>query len=1620
MKKLLLILLFLPFIGFGQGQNPGTAQEFFDINGVKTAVGTGGFMWDLNDAKYEVPQGSGKHSLFATEYWMGGIDDGGQLKVAAMTYRQGGNDFWSGPCSDSIYHNPANMSGWDRVWKINKTEIDTHILNYSDSSYIIPEAIENWPAHGDTTLGQEFYLAPFIDIDNNGIYDALLGDYPDIKGDQALYIIRNDIGNIHTETEAEPLGIEQHIMFYGYQDSCPAVHNTLFVNMKLYNRSTQNINDFHTGLWVDPDLGYYLDDYVGYDVTLNMGYCYNGDDEDEGYAGYGFNPPAIGNLCLQGPLADPNDGIDNDKDGMIDEPGETMFPSKFLYYNNDFTLTGNPESGTDIYNYLRGIWKDNVPMTYGGDGHGSGVGATSTQCDFMFPGVTDPNFPGQQWTEVTTGNVPADRRFLISYGPLTFESGGEREFDYAYVWAKADAGGASASVSLLVDTYAMEIMSVFTSGGPSSNGCYVAPYPGCTDSLALNYNPYCNTDDSSCCYIQGCKDIMSYNYNPAACMDDGSCSDYIGVEITRLEGTGNGGVRLEMKDESIDDVLTNNNHRNMYPTYKSGYGPINITVVDSINITPGKYFLKLEDPVFSNNYANLISYGYWSIIDTLGNLVDSSSLETAKLVAPLGLRVSIEQSLGPGVPYQITPSNNWYVPTNNGLIYSSLDFDNPAQRWLSGVPDRDDETGAYWGLNWIRAGSFESDNNWHLNDYGFNDDPNGVFEGAIVETISDSLLFSGAPITGGTWAPYRFASFFNDGPGIQSSITNLAKLENLNSVDIVITDDTAKWSRVCVVEAQEDPLLAIGGQSKMGLRQSLSVDKLGNADGSGTMGMGWFPGYAIDLETGERLNIIFSEDSWQTSENGNDMLWNPTSNLIDSLPLYDPSVPVGQQFSGGNYLLGGKHFIYVVRGEDWVKGTDDYINDIVNCDFSPNYDESAWIYEKLTNSGNLLIGQWSVFKNVTWVGMPLLAQGNTMDLSNNVTIKLRVSKPYKPYETVTSDKFFDQNMNLNSGNTYVVAYENSPLTWGGRTVTYDGIIYQPGESFIATATPNFTNASVRARVIEAEALNSFNPIYSFNINPPACSINGVISSVSPTTSVSCDGFAVIVPTSGTAPYSYQWTDTSGVIISNLDLASVLCNSVYFVSVTDNMGCLYTDTLVLGTIYGCTDPTALNYNSYATVDDGSCSYPVIPGCTDTTALNYDPNANTDDGSCTYCDISADLFIVQPSSSGACDAWIYALGSSSYPPIQYTWNTGQTSNLFNLLCAGVYTVTLTDAMGCSLDTTIIIGIVNSGCTDPLATNYDPLATVDDGTCIYLTCNEDAPTGLFVSDVIHNRATINWDNMNSSLCIVDQYRIRYRETGTSSWSTKTMSGPVGSCNFASQKTDKLILNLTANTNYEYQMKAWYCGGSTSSWSGIETFTTLDNCLNVGNLAVYGATPTKATFTWDASNGVYSFVRLKARVDSISNPTGADFFQIGGAGVSYGTFTKNKNNLTPSQTYRGQARTYCDPNGGGWKSLSWTPLVYWTQPTIRIEGGESIVNLEVYPNPSKDIFNISFTSESIQDLRVRVLSIVGEELIVEDLQQFIGEYTKKVSLNENAKGIYFLEIETKNGIINKKLILQ
>ena len=56
------------------------------------------------------------------------------------------------------------------------------------------------------------------------------------------------------------------------------------------------------------------------------------------------------------------------------------------------------------------------------------------------------------------------------------------------------------------------------------------------------------------------------------------------------------------------------------------------------------------------------------------------------------------------------------------------------QRWLSGVADFD-QIPYFWGLNWIRAGSYEDVDVPLWSDYAPGvDDPNGVFEGAVMQS----------------------------------------------------------------------------------------------------------------------------------------------------------------------------------------------------------------------------------------------------------------------------------------------------------------------------------------------------------------------------------------------------------------------------------------------------------------------------------------------------------------------------------------------------------------------------------------------------------------------------------------------------------------------------------------------------------------------------------------------------------------------------------------------------------------------------------------------------------------------------------------------------------------------
>lgn len=468
---------------------PGTSQTLLDINNVKTTILNGGDMWwNLSDGKYEIPKGSGKHSLFAGALWIGGYDESGNLKVAAQTYRQTGNDFWPGPLDnarlDASENNNSNYgttdasicAEYDKHYVILRSDVEEFVayMQSDDPSgeypdYTIPQSILNYPANritddlsdayqgADEVVGSNPYyaletLAPYRDVNNDGQYDPFAGDYPEYNidgalnckddemlfGDQTLWWVYNDNGNAHTESgSTTSIGLEIQAQAFSFATN-DEINNMTFYNYKLINRSHKTLNDTYFGVWVDPDLGEYNDDYVGCDVARGLGYCYNGDEEDEGAAGYGANPPAIGVDFFRGPLADP---VYDNNDSLLNQ-GEQLMMTKFMYYDNDFTDHGNPSTAEHFYNYLLGKWKDGQPMTYGDQGYT----AANPLCNYMFPGDTDPAFEGNPWTEQIAGNDAADRRFVQSAGAFTLEPGAVNTITTGVVWARASEGGAWASV----------------------------------------------------------------------------------------------------------------------------------------------------------------------------------------------------------------------------------------------------------------------------------------------------------------------------------------------------------------------------------------------------------------------------------------------------------------------------------------------------------------------------------------------------------------------------------------------------------------------------------------------------------------------------------------------------------------------------------------------------------------------------------------------------------------------------------------------------------------------------------------------------------------------------------------------------------------------------------------------------------------------------------------------------------------------------------------------------------------------------------------------------------------------------------------------------------------------
>jgi len=250
------------------------------------------------------------------------------------------------------------------------------------------------------------------------------------------------------------------------------------------------------------------------------------------------------------------------------------------------------------------------------------------------------------------------------------------------------------------------------------------------------------------------------------------------------------------------------------------------------------------------------------------------------------------------------------------------------------------------------------------------------------------------------------------------------------------------------------------------------------------------------------------------------------------------------------------------------------------------------------------------------------------------------------------------------------------------------------------------------------------------------------STISSVTNVSCfggsDGSATVAATGGTTPYTYLWSTTPAQTTAT---ATGLSATTYNVSVTDGVGCISgVDTTLTepADLIGTTSGSAATCNGNC---DGTATVSVTGGVSPYTFLWNDPlsqstatainlcagtyTATTTDAN--GCIATSNYTVIEPlvlstttsgtdpTCNGGCDGNAAVSVSGGTSPYTYSWNTTpvQTNATATGLCAGTYTVTVTDANGC---TDLANHIVN----DPpvYSSNAGPDATICEGVVYTLS--------------------------------------------------------------------------------------------------------------------------------------------------------------------------------------------------------------------------------------------------------------------------------------------------------------
>ncbi|MBN2681254.1 MAG: gliding motility-associated C-terminal domain-containing protein, partial [Bacteroidales bacterium] len=278
------------------------------------------------------------------------------------------------------------------------------------------------------------------------------------------------------------------------------------------------------------------------------------------------------------------------------------------------------------------------------------------------------------------------------------------------------------------------------------------------------------------------------------------------------------------------------------------------------------------------------------------------------------------------------------------------------------------------------------------------------------------------------------------------------------------------------------------------------------------------------------------------------------------------------------------------------------------------------------------------------------------------------------------------------------------LTVSGGTIPY-GFVWSNFET-----TEDLTALCEGTYFVTVTDDNSCEASDNITISQPPLPIDIVLTG----TDVNCfggnDGAIDMTVSGGTAPYTFEWSNTE----LTEDISGLIAG-IYNVTVTDANGCTAEDS------YTINQPDSIEITftispSHCGIADGSVVAAVVGG---TTAYSYDwsPDGFTGDGTDTYSDLSFGNYTIVITDANGCtasdiasvsDADVGTLNFDSIPASCYgicdgeatvniiggdaaaswAWGDGQNTQTATGLCAGIASVVVTDINGCGLAGTVEI--------------------------------------------------------------------------------------------------------------------------------------------------------------------------------------------------------------------------------------------------------------------------------------------------------------------------------------------